>query len=53
MDGVLAVDGAATLAAVIARTRVADLHVSGLADEESEQLLREQGFSARVELVAA
>jgi len=53
MDGVLAADDAATLAPVIARLGVADVRAFGLAWEDCEHLLRELGFTARVELVAA
>jgi hypothetical protein len=52
MDGELAEGDATTLAAVIARLGVADVRAFGLAWEDCEDLLRQLGFSPRVEVVA-
>lgn len=52
MDGELAEGEAKTLAAVIGRLGVADVRTVGLAWEDCEDLLRQLGFSPRVELVA-
>lgn len=51
-DGDLAEGDAKTLAAVIARLGVADVRAFGLAWEDCEDLLRQLGFSQRVEVVA-
>jgi cobyrinic acid a,c-diamide synthase len=52
MDGDLAERDAATLSAVIARLGVSDVRAFGLAWEDCEDLLRQLGFSTRVEVVA-
>jgi hypothetical protein len=52
LDGELAEQDAATLAAVIARLGVADVRAFGLTWEDCEDLLRRLGFSPRVEVVA-
>jgi hypothetical protein len=52
MDGDLAERDAATLSAVIARLGVSDVRAFGLAWEDCEDLLRQLGFSPRVEVVA-
>ncbi len=52
MDGELAEGEAKTLAAVIGRLGVADVRTFGLAWEDCEDLLRQLGFSPRVEVVA-
>ena len=52
LDGELAEGDATTLAAVIARLGVADVRAFGLAWEDCEDLLRQLGFSPRVEVVA-
>lgn len=53
MDGEFAERDAATLASVIARLGVADVRAFGLSWEDCEALLRQLGFSAQVEVVAA
>ena len=53
MDGEFAERDARTLSSVIARLGVADVRAFGLAWEDCEGLLRELGFSPRVEVVAA
>jgi hypothetical protein len=52
MDGELAEGDAKTLSPVIARLGVADVRAFGLAWEDCEELLRQLGFSPRVEVVA-
>lgn len=52
MDGELAEDDAKVLATVIARLGVADVRAFGLAWEDGEDLLRQLGFSPRVQVVA-
>jgi cobyrinic acid a,c-diamide synthase len=52
MDGELAEGDAKTLSTVIARLGVADVRAFGLAWEDCEELLRQLGFSPRVEVVA-
>lgn len=52
MEGELAESDAPTLAAVIGRLGVADGRTFGLAWEDSETLLRQLGFSSRIEVVA-
>ncbi len=52
MDGELAEGDAQTLSPVIARLGVADVRAFGLAWEDCEELLRQLGFSPRVEVVA-
>jgi hypothetical protein len=53
MAGELAQPDSATLSAVIARLGVADMRTFGLTWEDSEQLLKQLGFSTRVEVVTA
>jgi hypothetical protein len=53
MDGEFAEPDSATISAVIARLGVADVRAFGLAWEDCEALLRQLGFSPRVEVVAA
>ena len=51
MDGEFEPQEASTLAAVIGRLGVADVRVFGLTWEDCEDLLRQVGLAARVELV--
>lgn len=44
---------AAIIAAVVARLGVADVRAFGLAWEDCERLLRELGFSARIEITTS
>jgi hypothetical protein len=53
MDGELEERSASVLSAVIGRLGVADVRAFGLAWEDCEQLLRQLGYSPRVEIVAA
>ncbi len=53
MEGELAEPDAGTLSGVIARLGVADVRAFGLAWEDCEDLLRQLGFTPRVEVVAA
>jgi cobyrinic acid a,c-diamide synthase len=53
MDGSFEEHSASVLSAVIARLGVADVSAFGLAWEDCEQLLRQLGYSPRVEIVAA
>ena len=53
MDGEFEERSARVLSAVIARLGVADVRAFGLAWEDCEQLLRQLGYSSRVEIVAA
>lgn len=53
MEGDLAEQDAATISAVIARLGVADVRAFGLAWEDCESLLRQLGFTPRIEVVAA
>ncbi len=53
MDGEFAESDARTISAVVARLGVADVRAFGLAWEDCEALLRQLGFSSRVEVVAA
>jgi cobyrinic acid a,c-diamide synthase len=53
MESEFAEDQAATLAAVVSRLGVADVRAFGLTWDDCERLLRELGFSARIEIVAA
>ena len=53
MDGEFAESDAGTISAVVARLGVADVRAFGLAWEDCESLLRQLGFSPRVEVVAA
>lgn len=52
MDGTFAEADAATLSAVVSRLGVADVRAFGLTWEDCEQLVRQLGYSARVEIVA-
>ncbi len=52
MDGEFAESDAGTISAVVARLGVADVRAFGLAWEDCEALLRQLGFSPRVEVVA-
>jgi hypothetical protein len=53
IEGELADHDAAAISSVIARLGVADVRTFGLAWEDCEELLRQLGFSPRVEVVAA
>ena len=53
MDGEFAEDDTNSIAEVVARLGVADVRAFGLAWEDCEQLLRQLGYSARVDIVAA
>ena len=53
MAGDFAEDDAGTIADVVARLGVADVRAFGLAWEDCEQLLRQLGYAARVDIVAA
>ncbi len=53
MEGEFAESETAILRTVISRLGVADVRVFGLAWEDCEQLLRQLGFSARVDILAA
>ena len=53
MEGEFAEGDAATLAAVVSRLGVADVRAFGLTWADCEQLLRQLGFSARVEISAS
>ena len=53
MEGDFAEDDAGTIAGVVARLGVADVRAFGLAWEDCEQLLRQLGYAARVDIVAA
>lgn len=53
LDGEFEPRGARTQAAVVARLGVADVRAFGLTWEDCEQLLRQVGVAARVELVPA
>jgi hypothetical protein len=53
MDGEFAGDETSTIAAVVARLGVADVRAFGLTWEDCEQLLRQLGYAARVDIVAA
>ena len=53
LDGELAENDMPVLRSVIARLGVADVRAFGLAWEDSEQLLRQLGFTAKVDVVAA
>ena len=52
-DGEFEENDAAVIAAVVARLGVADVRAFGLAWEDCEALLRQLGFSARVEIVTS
>ena len=53
MSGDFAEDETTLIADVIARLGVADVRAIGLAWEDCEQLLRQLGYAARVDIVAA
>jgi len=53
MDGEFAEQDASVLSDVVARLGVADVRAFGLAWEDCEQLLRQLGYTARVDIVAA
>jgi hypothetical protein len=53
MEGDFAEDEASTIADIVARLGVADVRAFGLAWEDCEQLLRQLGYAARVDIVAA
>jgi hypothetical protein len=53
MEGELAAADSSTLSAVISRLGVSDVRAFGLTWEDSEQLLKQLGFSTRVEVVVA
>ena len=53
MDGEFAEDETSKIADVVARLGVADVRAFGLAWEDCEQLLRQLGYAARVDIVAA
>ena len=53
MEGDFAEDELGTIADVVARLGVADVRAFGLAWEDCEQLLRQLGYAARVDIVAA
>jgi hypothetical protein len=53
MDGEFADEDSSVIAEVVARLGVADVRAFGLTWEACEQLLRQLGYSARVEIVAA
>jgi hypothetical protein len=53
MDGEFAEDETSKITDVVARLGVADVRVFGLAWEDCEQLLRQLGYTARVDIVAA
>lgn len=51
MQGELEEKDAEVIAAVLSRLGVADVRAFGLAWEDCEELLRQLGFSARIEIV--
>jgi len=53
MEGTFGERDAGILSSVVARLGVADVRAFGLSWEDCEQLLRQLGFAARVEVVAA
>jgi len=53
MDGEIEERDASMLTKVIARLGVADVRAFGLTWEDSEELLKQLGYSARVSIVAA
>ena len=53
MDGELDEHETETLRAVIARLGVADVRAFGLSWEDCEEMLRQLGYSARVDIVVA
>ena len=53
MEGEFEERSASILSSVVARLGVADVRAFGLAWEDCEQLLRQLGYAARVDIVAA
>jgi len=53
MEGEFAEEDAATISAVVARVGVADVRAFGLTWTDCEDLLRQLGFHARIEIVTA
>jgi cobyrinic acid a,c-diamide synthase len=53
MEGEFAEEDAATISAVVARVGVADVRAFGLTWSDCEDLLRQLGFHARIEIVTA
>ncbi len=53
MEGEFAASDAAALRGVVGRLGVADARAFGLAWEDCEELLRQLGYAARVDVVAA
>lgn len=53
MDGAFAMRDAAVLSPVVARLGLADVRAFGLTWDDCEQFLRQLGYSAHVEVVAA
>ena len=53
MEGEFAESETATLRTVVSRLGVADVRAFGLTWEDCEQLLRQLGFSARIDIMAA
>jgi len=53
MEGEFAEEDAATISAVVARVGVADVRAFGLAWSDCEDLLKQLGFHARIEIVTA
>ena len=53
MDGEFDESEAATISDVVSRLGVADVPASGLTWEDCEQLLRQLGYTARGDIVAA
>lgn len=53
MEGEFAEEDAATISAVVARVGIADVRAFGLTWSDCEDLLRQLGFHARIEIVTA
>lgn len=53
MEGEFAEEDAATISAVVARVGVADVRAFGLTWSDCEDLLKQLGFHARIEIVTA
>jgi len=53
MEGEFAEEDASTISAVVARVGVADVRAFGLTWSDCEDLLRQLGFHARIEIVTA
>lgn len=53
MEGEFAEEDAATISAVVARIGVADVRAFGLTWADCEDLLKQLGFHARIEIVTA